>query len=198
MRRVSLFVAAAAVTAALTVAVLIALDGRSAPPIVIEDPLVDAMIVIAVDGAVATPGVFSLPASARLQDALAAAGGTLPDADLAGLNPARRLHDEDQIVVSRRPTVFAITDAPDVPPEPAPTPPAMVPGPDANQSMLDLNRATAESLDSLPGIGPALAARIVAHRDENGPFRSVEELALVDGISPRMVETLRPLVVVGG
>lgn len=191
-------VAVAAVAVALVVAVAMTIDGWSAPPIVIEDPLVGSTIVVAVGGAVATPGVVALPAAARLDDALAAAGGPLPDADLASLNLARRLRDEEQIVVPRR-AGGSDRSAGSAPLAASPASPAP---PEAERPevapRLDLNRAAVEELDDLPGIGPALAGRIVDYRDANGPYRAVEELAAVDGISSRMVEALRPFVVVGG
>lgn len=203
MARVSLVGAVAAVafsTLALTAALLIALDERAAPPIIVEDPLVDATIVVAVGGAVATPGVYPLRAGARLGDLLAAAGGTAPDADLAALNPARRLRDEDHLVVPRRgpSSAAAIPPAlPDPAPGSAPAPTDAV-APPAEAPPLDINVASVEQLDELPGIGPALAERIVAHRERNGPFRALEELARISGISPRMVEELRPFAGVGG
>jgi len=197
MGRVSLFIAVAALTAAVTAAILIALDGRSGPAIVIEDPLVDQTIVVAVDGAVATPGLYTLPAGARLADALAAAGGADPAADLEELNPARRLADEERLVVPGR--AAEPPPAASAPITPAPPPTGRQPlAQPTTLARLDLNRASAAELDALPGIGPALAARIVAHREEYGQFRTIEELARVSGISSRMVEELRPLVVVGG
>lgn len=203
MTRVSLAGAIAAVAAAalaLTAALLIALDERAAPPIIVEDPLVDATIVVAVGGAVASPGVYPLRAGARLGDLLAAAGGPAPDADLAAVNPARRLRDEDHLVIPRRGSPPAVAVGPSLP---AVTPgsasaAADAPAPPAAARQLDLNVASVQELDGLPGIGPALAERIVAHRERNGPFRALEELARISGISPRMVEELRPLARVGG
>lgn len=173
------------------------LDDRAAPPIVISEPVNQTSIVVAVEGAVAVPGVYELPADARYADAVAAAGGLTDAADLSGYNPARRVRDEERIVLPLRgvgggaaPSGEATGSAPaasadgtlDVPTGAGP---------------IDINTATAEELDALPGIGPVLAARIVAAREEHGPFASVDDLAGVEGISRRMVETLRPLVTVG-
>lgn len=194
------------------------LDDRSAPPIVIEDPVAEATIVVAIEGAVATPGVFALGPEARMQDALARAGGLAPDADLAAINPAQRLQDEQRIVVPRRaptaepspsaaPSTTSVepeaTAAPAPPPATAvtPSPTAPVPTPGAAQAVaaapIDINRASAAELETLPGIGPALAQRILDHRTANGPFLSVDGLEDVQGISARMVEELRPLVTIG-
>ena len=181
-------------------------DSTSAPPIVIDDPAVPDEIVVAVEGAVASPGIVRLPGDARHGDAIGAAGGLTADADHAAVNPARRLRDEDLLVVPRREP-----DLPDgVAPRPTPTidgnhrpevpsERTIVPTPaDASTgSPIDINTASAAELDELPGIGPALAERIVALRSERGPFRSVDELELVEGISERTVEQLRPLVALG-
>ena len=205
----------AAVAAVVLVGALFRLfDSASAPPIVIADPPGPEEIVVAVEGAVATPGLYRLPGEARHGDAIAAAGGLAPDADRALVNPARRLRDEDRLVVPSRSRVAVVATeppAPDEPPAPelkdvaaadgdAPTEPAMAPtgGPEVASApggtLVDINTATVAELDELPGIGPALAERIVALRSERGAFRSIDELAEVEGISERMVDELRPLV----
>ncbi|MCV2393950.1 ComEA family DNA-binding protein [Actinotalea sp. M2MS4P-6] len=137
------------------------------------DPAADAgsELVVHVVGEVREPGVVRLATGARVTDAIDAAGGPTEEADLAAVNLARVLSDGEQIVV---------------------------PGPqtadDVGPSTLDLNSATAEELDALPGIGPVLAARIVAWRDEHGRFSTVDELAEVSGIGPSLLSGLRELV----
>lgn len=179
------------------------LDRRAAPPIVISDPRPDATVVIAIEGAVATPGVYALPGDARVGDAITAAGGSRADADLAAINPAQRLRDEAKIVVPTRMSTAA-TNQPRPPAIPAYITPVAepdLPGPTVTAAAagpLNLNRATVAELEALPGLGPVLAQRIVDYRAANGPFQSIDELAEVDGISPRMVEELRPLLVVEG
>lgn len=206
-------VAMAVVCAVVAVSLVIlgyrAVDQGQAPPIIIEDARLDATIVVAVEGEVATPGVYGLPADARVGDALAAAGGTVAGADLAQVNPAARLTDGERLIV---PSLAATVDADD-PSSAAATGRASSPPPTAvstdgraaagattsgadSQAPLDLNTATAAELEELPGIGPALAARIVAWREREGPFRSVDELAEIAGISARMVDEIRPLVTV--
>lgn len=144
-----------------------------------------AVVVVHVAGAVAAPGVVELPGGSRVADALGPAGGALPDADLAAVNLATLLADGQQVYV---PTVGE--DRP-----PAAAPPAAVPTSNGNPAgPLDLNRATAAELDELPGIGPATAQAIVAHRDANGPFASVEDLEAVRGIGPAKLDALRLLV----
>ena len=194
MARLTMIVAAAVGGIALAGFGLVAFDDRSGPPIIIEDPLADATIVVAVEGAVAAPGIYPLAAAARVQDALDAAGGPTADADLTGINPARRLRDEERIVVPARSAAAAIPtggasrqlgSAATAVTDPRPAP------------LVDLNTAAVAELDTLPGIGPVLGQRIVDYRAANGHFRSVAELAKVEGISARMVEELRPLVSVG-
>ncbi|WP_307845022.1 ComEA family DNA-binding protein [Actinotalea solisilvae] len=138
-------------------------------------------VVVHVVGQVVAPGVLALPAGSRVVDALAAAGGPLATADLAALNLARELVDGEQVVVPQ----------PGDPPVPSAGPAGGVVAPDAP---LDLNAADLAALDGLPGIGPVLAERILAWRDEHGRFTSVEELAEVPGIGPGLLGDLRDLV----
>ncbi|MFJ1756851.1 helix-hairpin-helix domain-containing protein [Kitasatospora sp. NPDC088134] len=130
-------------------------------------------LVIDVGGKVQHPGLRTLPAGSRVADALAAAGGTLPETDTSLLNLARPLTDGEQILVG--------TDTP------AGGAPAAPTGP------VSLNRASAEQLDSLPGVGPALAQRILQYRLTHGPFQSVDDLRHVPGIGARKYEDLKAL-----
>ncbi|MCM8748324.1 ComEA family DNA-binding protein [Thermomicrobiaceae bacterium CFH 74404] len=143
-----------------------------------------ADITVYVDGAVAKPGLYTLPTGSRLADALDRAG-LLPSADTSRLPLAERLRDGQSIVVPERQAQVAEGTTATAPAQPGST-------------LIDINAASADELETLPGIGPALAERIVAYRTEHGPFQSVDELARVRGISPRMVDELRDLVTVGG
>lgn len=127
-------------------------------------------------GAVEEPGLYVLDLDARLVDALAAAGGTTPDADLAAVNLARVLEDGEQVVV---PAAGAAGGAPG-----SAAPP---PGDDR----IDLNAADQAALETLPRIGPALAERIIAWREENGRFTSVDDLLAVPGIGEKLLAGLR-------
>jgi competence protein ComEA len=156
---------------------------RPAPPIRIIDAPRSAAIVVQVDGAVARPGVYRLSAAARVADALGAAGGTAPDADLSSVNRARPVRDGERVSVPFRPSAAAV--------------------PGAGQGTLsgggvpvDLNAATAADLEALPGIGPVLARRIVEHRTQRGPFRRLDDLLQVKGVGPRLLEGLRARVVI--
>jgi competence protein ComEA len=147
-------------------------------------------VVVHVAGAVATPGVQRLPTGARVIDAVEAAGGALPDADLARINLAAPLTDGQQVYVLR---------PGEVPPVPPPGP--QVGGTDGASAAaaggpVDINRASADQLDELPGVGPTTAEAIIDHREQNGPFGSVDELIDVRGIGEAKLEQLRDLVTV--
>jgi competence protein ComEA len=142
-----------------------------------------AAVVVSVVGLVARPGLVTLPPGSRVADAITAAGGLLPKADPATVNLAAVVSDGQQIAVG-------VAGAP-----PGPAGPSAAP---AAGGKLDLNTATAAELDALPGIGPVLAQRIVDHRTQHGPFRSVDELDDVPGIGPAIFGELAALVVVAG
>ncbi|MEN3304901.1 MAG: competence protein ComEA [Micromonosporaceae bacterium] len=140
-------------------------------------------VVVAVAGRVRHPGLVRLPAGARVQDAIEAAGGALPGTDLAFVNLARRVVDGELLVVGVSP------------------PPGLGTGgaagnPAAGTGLVNLNTATLAELDALPGIGPALAQRIVDYRTAHGGFRSVDELRRVEGIGDAKFAQLKDRVAV--
>ncbi len=184
-------------------------DQRNVPPIVILDPQADATIIVAVEGGVATPGVYAVSADARVYEVLARAGGTVSGADLASVNPAARVRDGDRLIVPLLPplttsgqaettsaTLLSTAEAQASTSDVAVAPTTSV-IPAGEAPPVDINTAPAEELDGLPGIGPVLAQRIVEYRTEHGPFTAVQELAEVQGISERMVDELGSRVVVG-
>ena len=144
-------------------------------------PATPAVAVVAVSGRVRRPGLVRLPPGARVADALDAAGGALPGTDLSALNLARKVLDGELIAVG----------VPGPPAASSGSGPAPVGGADAP---LDLNTATVDQFDALPGVGPVLAERIVAYRTEHGGFRSVDQLREVEGIGDSRFEKLRSLV----
>jgi competence protein ComEA len=155
---------------------------------------VGGSVVVDVVGAVRAPGVVKLPASARVVDAIAAVGGATPNADLARLNLAAVVADGMRIAVPE----FG-APAPAVDPAAvtgAGTQSASAGGDATPHEPVNLNTATAEELDSLPGIGPATAAAIVADRAAHGPFSAVDDLARVRGIGDAKLAQLRDLVTV--
>jgi competence protein ComEA len=145
-----------------------------------------AVLVVHVVGAVRHPGLVRLPGGARVADAVRAAGGATGAARLASVNLARLVVDGEQLVVQRRGGAAVLA-------APAVGAPA---GGAAPTAPVDLNTATLESLDGLPGIGPVLAQRILDWRAAHSRFSSVDELGEVSGIGEATLSDLRPLVVV--
>jgi competence protein ComEA len=146
-----------------------------APPTLAPEPNADQPdLVVYVSGSVARPGLVTIAAGSRVADAIAAAGGALRTANLAGLNLAASVRDAEHVHVPDIAT-------PDVAPHVVGTGPAGV----------DLNAADAAALEALPGVGPVLAERIVAHRTEYGPFTTVEDLLDVPGIGEAKLAQLR-------
>jgi competence protein ComEA len=143
-------------------------------------------LVVHVSGAVASPGVRTMPGGARVDDAVRAAGGPTRAARTDQLNLARPLRDGEQIHVPNASEVAAGTAAG--------TSGGGV-GP-SQTDLINLNQATAAELDELPDIGPVLAERIIAFREDNGGFRSVEDLQQVSGIGEKTFAGLEDLVTV--
>ncbi|AGP63161.1 MULTISPECIES: ComEA family DNA-binding protein [Mycobacterium] len=161
----------------------------------------DHPVVVSVVGLVHTPGLVTLAPGARIADALQAAGGAVNGADTIGLNMARPLGDGEQIVVGLapapgQPTALGSSVASGSTPTSKAPPPRPGSGsvkPKAGEAV-NLNTATVQELDALPGVGPVTAAAIVAWRQANGKFTSVDQLADVEGIGPARLEKLRALV----
>ncbi|WP_017594603.1 ComEA family DNA-binding protein [Nocardiopsis potens] len=159
--------------------------GPSAPAGGPAPPAANGKVTVHVGGDVRKPGVITLPAGSRVTDAIDAAGGLAPDADPGALNLARPVADGEQILVGEE-------HLPEPPPTGAPGAPGTPGGP------VDLNTATSERLQELPGVGPVLAERIIAFRTQNGGFASVDQLHDVSGIGEKRFAELEPLVQVGG
>lgn len=136
-----------------------------------------------VSGAVRAPDVYLLPPGSIVKEAILAAGGPTEEADTEHVNLARTLSDGEHLYVPRRG---------ETPPPTEPPPASSVRAPQGAVGLVDLNTATLAQLEALPGIGPALAQRIVEHR----PYRSVDDLLKVPGIGPATLEKIRPLVTV--
>lgn len=142
-----------------------------------------APIVVAVTGRVRRPGVVTVPAGARVIDVVRAAGGPLPGVDLALLNLARKVADGELVVVGVPGADSAAAAGP-------------AGAPSAAGGKVNLNTATLEQLDGLPGVGPVLAQRILDWREANGPFTAVDQLREVTGIGDSKYEDLREQVTV--
>jgi competence protein ComEA len=144
-----------------------------------------AMIVVAVSGKVRHPGLVHLPSGSRVADAIAAAGGALPGTDLSFVNLARKVADGELIVIGIAPSPGSIVDGGGEPSD----------GPAAG-GLVDINTADATQLDILPGIGPALAQRIIDYRTQHGPFHSIDGLQQVSGIGEAKYAAIKDLVTV--
>jgi competence protein ComEA len=153
-------------------------------------------VTVHVAGAVGQPGVVTLVGGSRVADAIEQAGGLAPDADTARINLARPLSDGEQIVVLRE------GEEPPPPPPEEPTGGVQPPGDGtapagAGGGSVDVNTADLAELETLPGIGPALAQRIVTHREQQGPFRQPGDLRDVSGIGEKRFQDIADLVTVG-
>ncbi|KXG74621.1 ComE operon protein 1 [Fervidicola ferrireducens] len=138
-------------------------------------------IVIHIAGAVKNPGVYELEEGSRVIDAVKAAGGYIPEADIAGINLAKKLQDEDKIYIPQVGESPASGDA-------------VNGGISPSDGKININSAGLDELDKLPGIGPALAQRIIDYRNQHGPFKSIEELKNVSGIGEKRFEEIKNLV----
>jgi competence protein ComEA len=156
-------------------------------------------VTVHVAGAVRRPGVYRLAAGARVDDALRRAGGAAPRADLAAVNLAARLEDGRQVLVPERATAGGGASAAGGAPGGGAGASAGGGGAAAGGAQavpVNLNTATLEQLDTLDGVGPGIAQRILDYREQRGGFRSVQELGEVPGIGYKRLATLTPLVTV--
>ncbi|WP_120521411.1 helix-hairpin-helix domain-containing protein [Arthrobacter celericrescens] len=153
-------------------------------------------IVVHVAGAVKKPGIVSLPAGSRVFEAIAAAGGAASGSSLDSLNLAAVVQDGTRIHVPRKGEEPATAGAGGSSSATDGTTGGGTGSAGGAGARININTASAAELDELPRVGPVLAERIVAWREEHGPFAAVEELDAVDGVGPKMLEALLPLVTV--
>lgn len=168
-----------------------------------------------VTGAVKKPGVYELSSTARVVDAVTAAGGATSSADLQRINLAQTIIDAEQVFVPvRSHRSSAPTVAPRLRPARTSLPPVTAPGamppvnpavsttvangaPTSSSTRVNINTATAEQLDTLPGVGPSTAKAIITYRTQKGPFRKTSDLLNVPGIGPAKYDAMRGAVTVG-
>jgi competence protein ComEA len=150
-------------------------------PVPTEKPLV-----VHVTGAVPRPGVYALAQGSRVQDAISAAGGFLAEAEKTGINLARALEDGEQLDIP-----YVEGASPVILEEPAVT---EVP---SNAELININFASQAELESLPGIGPTTAQKIIQYREQNGSFLTTEDIINVPGIGPGTYERIKDLITVG-
>ena len=184
-------------------------------PVVLPQAPTALPVRVHVTGAVISPGVYSLPRGSIWQDAVAAAGGGSPLADLSHVNLAQLLVDGDQVTIptllsTSAPLPPTTTSAPAATSEPAvtlaatpasgPGTPTFVPSSTATATgsqKVNINTASVTELDTLPGIGPAIAQRIIDYRTAHGLFNKIEDLMNVKGIGPAIFDKLKDLIIVG-
>lgn len=162
--------------------------------VVLLPPPTAQPILIDVQGSVANPGLVRLPPGSRVADALQAAGGLLPNADARSLNQAAFLEDGNQLRVAAQPTSPRVDALGSAALPSTPVPPA---GAGTSTGLVNINTASLEELDTLPGIGPALAQEIINYRTANGDFKQIEDLMNVTGIGPAKFEQIKLLITVG-
>ncbi len=162
-------------------------------------------MIVYVTGAVASPGVITVPAGTRLVEVIERAGGALPEADLEGINlagiPADGQHihllavgEEPRPVVGEPPAPASPRDGSGDPPDPTAGGARDAAG--ALSGTIDINTATLAEIETLPGVGPVLGQRIIDWRDEHGPFVQAADVDAVPGIGPALLEGILPLVAV--
>jgi competence protein ComEA len=165
-------------------------------PVTLEPAPTQSPIVVQIMGEVVKPGVYSMPAGSRVQDAVEAAGGLLADADTGSLNLAARLVDGQQVVIpvsgSATVTTPTSTHSPftvltTMTPQVTTTPHA---------TLVNINTASVQQLNTLPGIGPVTAQSIITYRQQNGPFQQIEDIMNVPGIGPATFDRIRTLITV--
>lgn len=144
-------------------------------------------IIVHISGAVPRPGVYALPDGARVQDIISAAGGFLAEADKELINLARVLEDGEKLDIP-----YAEGFSPVLP---TPVESIIIPGDD--EDLININTASSFELETLPGIGPTIAQRIIEHRETNGPFLAIEDIVNVSGIGPGIYERIKDLITVG-
>lgn len=178
-------------------------DGQSHPPQSATATAAPSSIFVHVDGAVAVPGVYELTASARANDAVVAAGGLSAEADTSAINLAAPLVDGDKLHIPRVGEDASAGAAPgssqggttaqggSALSERTGSGAAGAADSGSAETLVNINSASVEELDSLPGVGPSTAAAIVEDRDANGPFTSPEDLMRVSGIGEKKFEKLK-------
>ncbi|HSF81373.1 MAG TPA: helix-hairpin-helix domain-containing protein [Anaerolineales bacterium] len=170
----------------LTAAILLLV---ASPPrgraITLSPPPSPQPLIVHISGAVLQPGVYTLPPGSRIQDGINAAGGLTLEADPSLLNLAVTLQDGERVHIPSK----SLT------PPPSPTTRSFtLPEPNPSSSLVNINTASLSELESLPGIGPTLAQRIIDYRQSNGPFTAVEEIQDVSGIGPAKFAQIADLI----
>ena len=178
---------AAGILFGLFLAALIWLVARnpSGEAVILRPAPTERPLIVHITGAVPRPGVYALPDGSRVQDAIAAAGGFLAEAQKTDINLAALVIDGEKLDIP------FIEGASPVLPTPGPTVVA------ATTELININTASQAELETLPGIGPTTAQMIISYREENGDFVSIEEIINVSGIGPGLYDRIKDLITVG-
>ena len=187
----SILYMAAGVLFGLFVALLIWVVSRNprGQAVILRPVPTEKPIVVHVTGAVPRPGVYALAQGSRVQDAISAAGGFLADAEKNGINLARALEDGEQLNIP-----YVEGASPVIGTE---VPPFASTQSSSSSELVNINTASQTELETLPGIGPTTAQKIIQYREQNGPFVSTQDIINVPGIGPGTYERIKDLITVG-
>jgi competence protein ComEA len=168
--------------------ILIAVRPPRGNVITLSPPPTPEPIQVYITGAVGNPGVYSLPHKSRVDDAIQAAGGLLPQANAQNLNLAAFLQEGTHIRVPYLPTAIPTGSSPIVPSTQGKTTTGEFP--------ININTASQEELEMLPQIGPVIAANIIEYRTTHGPFETIDAIQNVSGIGPKTFDEIKELIIV--
>lgn len=183
-----------------TGAILLAAGRPRGQPITLSTPLPPPAMRVHVAGAVANPGVYELAAEGRVAEAIQAAGGLLPEADAQSINLAAQLQDGDRLLVPTTvpPPLIVTVQVPSRAGAqiaiPTQTSPGII---SPTTGLININTATQLELESLPGIGPVTAQKIIDYRVAHGPFKDIQAIMEIKGIGPATFEQIKDLITVG-
>lgn len=167
----------------------------SGEPISLQPAPTKSPIAVHVIGAVPRPGLYEFAEGARVQDAIDAAGGLLTSANIDSINLAAFLEDGVQLTIpfkdGQAPPAEPVEDELELPGSTEESG-----GSEDNPDLININTASVEELDELPGIGPTIAQRIIDYRDANGPFQTIEDILNVSGVGPSTFEQIKDLITV--
>lgn len=162
--------------------------------IILEPAPTKSPIAVHVIGAVPRPGLYEFAEGARVQDAIDAAGGLLSSASVDSINLAALLEDGQQLNIPYKTGEEPIENSSTEEEPILPTEESLEDPEVESTELININTATVEELDSLPGIGPTIAQRIIDYRNENGPFNTIEDIQNVSGIGPSTFEEIQDLI----
>jgi competence protein ComEA len=191
MKQVGLVLAGMLVGFLIAGILLVATRIPAGTPVALNPPPTKIPIEIHVVGAVLRPGVYLFPEGSRVQDAITTAGGLTSDAEIGGMNLAAKLEDGQQLEIpasaGSAPSVAPTTAFRIIPSSATATP---------SGDLININSASLDQLESLPGIGPTTAQNIIDYRTEHGPFAHIEDILNVAGIGPATFDSIKDLITV--